>query len=95
MKRAILFKPGFKAIYFEKIDKKMNIGPEQEDRKGRGTNFSNFLLEKFLNSNFELMKGSWSRHQVGSFFVIMTTKKQRAQICKQSMTAFEENIVIY
>ena len=25
----------------------------------------------------------------------MTTKKQRAQTCKQSMTAFEENIVIY
>ena len=25
----------------------------------------------------------------------MTTKKQRVQICKQSMTAFGENIVIY
>jgi hypothetical protein len=25
----------------------------------------------------------------------MTTKKQKALICKQSMTAFGENIVIY
>ena len=44
MKRAILFKPGFKAIFFENINKKMNIKPEQENKKGRGTNFSNFLL---------------------------------------------------
>ena len=61
MKRATLFKPGFKAIYFENIIKKMNIRPEPENRKGRGTNFSNFLLEKNLNFNFEIMKGSWSR----------------------------------
>ena len=49
MKRAILFKPGFKAIFFENIDKKMNIRPEHEKRKGRGTNFSNFLLKQILN----------------------------------------------
>ena len=42
MKRAILFKPGFKAIYFENINKKMNIGPEQENRIGRGFNLINF-----------------------------------------------------
>ena len=66
MKRAILFQPGFKAIYFENINKKMNIGPEQEDRKGRGTNFRNFLLQNFLNSNSEIMKGSWSRIKLGS-----------------------------
>ena len=48
MKRAILFQQGFKAIYFENINKNMNIGPEQEDRKGRGTNFSNFLLEQYF-----------------------------------------------
>ena len=68
MKRSIFFKPGFKAIYFENINKKMNIGPEQEDRKGRGTNFSNFLLEKNFYSNFEIMKGSWSRIKLGSSF---------------------------
>ena len=61
MKRSILFQPDFKAISFESINKKVNIKPEQENRKGRGTNFSNFLLEKILNFNFELMKGSWSR----------------------------------
>ena len=49
MKRAILFKPGFKAIYFENIIKKMNIRPEPENKKGRGTNFSNFLLKQILN----------------------------------------------
>ena len=49
MKRAILFQPGFKAIYFENIIKKMNIKPEQENKKGRGTNFSNFLLEKIFD----------------------------------------------
>ena len=49
MKRAILFKPGFKAISFENIIKKMNIRLEPENKNGRGTNFSNFLIEKFLN----------------------------------------------
>ena len=49
MKRAILFKPGFKAIFFENINKKMNIRPEPENKKGRGTNFSNFLVKSILN----------------------------------------------
>ena len=49
MKRSILFKPGFEAIYFENIDKKMNIRLEQENKKARGTNFSNFLLELIFN----------------------------------------------
>ena len=39
---------GFKAISFENINKKVNIGPEQKDGKGRGTNFSNFLLEQYF-----------------------------------------------
>ena len=49
MKRAILFKPGFKAISFENIIKKMNISLEPENKNWRGTNFSNFLIEKILN----------------------------------------------
>jgi hypothetical protein len=49
MKRAILFKPAFKAISFENINKKMNIRLEPESKKGRGTNFSNFLVIKILN----------------------------------------------
>ena len=49
MKRAILFQPGFKAIFFENIDKKLNISLEPENEKGRGTNFSNFLVKKILN----------------------------------------------
>ena len=42
MKRAILFQPGFKAFFFENIDKKMNIKPEPENRIGRGFNLINF-----------------------------------------------------
>ena len=42
MKRAILFQPGFRAIFFEIIDKKMNIKPEPENRIGRGFNLINF-----------------------------------------------------
>jgi hypothetical protein len=49
MKRSILFKPGFKAIFFENINKKMNIRLEPENKKGRGTNFSNFLVKSILN----------------------------------------------
>ena len=49
MKRSILFKPGFKAIFFENINKKMNIRLEQENKKGRGANFSNFLVKSILN----------------------------------------------
>ena len=49
MKRAILFKPGFKAISFENISKKMNTRLEPENKNGRGTNFSNFLVKKNLN----------------------------------------------
>ena len=49
MKRAILFKPGFRAIFFENIIKKMNIRLEPENKKGTGTNFSNFLLKLILN----------------------------------------------
>ena len=49
MKRSILFQPDFKAIFFENISKKVNIRLEQENRKGRGTNFSNFLLEKIFD----------------------------------------------
>ena len=49
MKRAILFKPGFNAISFENIIKKMNISLEPENKNGRGTNFSNFLVKKILN----------------------------------------------
>ena len=41
MKRSILFKPGFKAISFENINKKMNIRPEPENKIGRGNNFIN------------------------------------------------------
>ena len=48
MKRSILFQPDFKAISFESINKKVNIKPEQENRKGRGPNFNNFLLDFFL-----------------------------------------------
>ena len=42
MKRAILFKPGFKANFFENIDKKLNTRPEPENRIGRGFNLINF-----------------------------------------------------
>ena len=49
MKRSSLFKPDFQAIFFENIDKKMNIRLEQENKKGTGTNFSNFLLKSILN----------------------------------------------
>ena len=49
MKRSILFQPSFKAFYFANIDKKVNIRPEPENKKGRGTNFSNFLLKQILN----------------------------------------------
>ena len=49
MKRAILFKPGFKAFFFENINKKMNIKLEPGNKKGTGTNFSNFLLKLILN----------------------------------------------
>ena len=54
MKRSILFQPDFKAISFECIDKKVNIKPEQENRKGRGTNFNNFLLEFLFNYQNQL-----------------------------------------
>ena len=47
MKRSILFQPGFKAIFFENIDKKMNIKPEQENRIERGFNLINFLSNTF------------------------------------------------
>ena len=49
MKRFTLFQPDFKPIFFENISKKVNIRPEQENRKGRGTNFRNFLLEKIFD----------------------------------------------
>ena len=75
MKRAILFKPGLKANFFENIIKKMNIRPELENRKGRGTNFSNFLLEKILNLNFEIMKGSWSRLGTDTSWLLLLTFK--------------------
>ena len=48
MKRAILFKPGFKAIFFVNIGKKVNIRPEPENKNRRETNFSNFLLKQIL-----------------------------------------------
>ena len=41
MKRAILFKPGFKAFFFENINKKLNTRPEPENRIGRGSDFMN------------------------------------------------------
>ena len=49
MKRSILFKPDFQAISIENINKKMNIRLEPENKKGRGTNFSNFLVKSILN----------------------------------------------
>ena len=71
MKRSILFQPDFKAISFESIDKKVNIKPEQENRKGRGTNFSNFLLVKILNyqnHSWNALSGALEPHQIHFFF---------------------------
>ena len=49
MKRSILFKTGFKAFFLENINKKVNIGPEPENKNRIGTHFSNFLLKQVLN----------------------------------------------
>ena len=69
MKRAILFKPAFKAIFFENIVKKINIRLEPENKNGRETNFSNFLVKKILNYQNHSWKAFGADTSSGTLFV--------------------------
>ena len=71
MKRSILFKPDFQAIVFESINKKMNIRPEPENKKGRRNDFSDFLVKFFLNypnHSWKALDGALEPHQIHPLF---------------------------
>ena len=71
MKRSILFQPDFKAIFFEYIDKKMNIRLEPKNKKGRTNNFSDFLVKNIFsypNHSWKALGGALEPHQVHPLF---------------------------